>query len=219
MISYEPTFRPSIADIKAHPWYNGPTATLADIQQEFKQRKAKIDIDNQKKEAQKRLEKQQKSGGATFSHRKVYKDMSQVERGVDAEEAKNTGIKTAAQEIDVKMKAQDEQGTLEPYCQIIKKNTELFSIYSADTLLDALRAYCTERGLKHDVQKDKHKLRIAFPSEEIEIVCKVLSLNEDTNCLEICRTRGPCMAFYDQYAHIKDFLGDLVLSNIEASSE
>ena len=98
MISYEPTFRPSIADIKAHPWYNGPTVTLAEIQNEFKQRKAKIDVDNQKKEAQKRLEKQSKQGGATFSHRKVYKDMKQVERGVDGEEAKNPTqeIKTAA---------------------------------------------------------------------------------------------------------------------------
>lgn len=50
MLSYEPSFRPSIADIKAHPWYNGPTATLDQIQQEFKLRKNKIDIENQKKE-------------------------------------------------------------------------------------------------------------------------------------------------------------------------
>ena len=117
------------------------------------------------------------------------------------------------------MKAEDEKTCLDPYNQIIKKNTELFSIYSADTLMDALKAYCTERGLKYKVQEDKHKIKIAFPSEEIEICCKILSLNEDTNCLEICRQRGSCMAFYDQFAHIEEFLGDLVLANTEGASE
>jgi len=51
MLSYEPTFRPSIADIKAHPWFNGPTASLEEIKHEFVLRKNKIDIDNQKKDA------------------------------------------------------------------------------------------------------------------------------------------------------------------------
>jgi len=67
--------------------------------------------------------------------------------------------------VDIKMKCEDERKKLEPYCQIIKKNTELFSIYSADTLIDALRAYCSEKGLNYELQKDKYKIRIAFPSE------------------------------------------------------
>lgn len=117
------------------------------------------------------------------------------------------------------MKAEDEKDCLEPYNQIIKKNTELFSVYSAETLLSALKAFCTEKGLKYDVQQDKHKIKITFPSEDMQVVCKILSLNEDTNCLEFNRTRGSCMTFYDQFSHLKEFLGDLVLSPCEATDE
>ena len=38
-----------MADVKAHPWYNGPVVTLNDIQKEFALRKAKIDQDNEEK--------------------------------------------------------------------------------------------------------------------------------------------------------------------------
>lgn len=40
---------------------------------------------------------------------------------------------------------------LDPYIQIVSKNTELFSIYCAQTLLDAMRAFCSEKGLKFEI--------------------------------------------------------------------
>lgn len=57
------------------------------------------------------------------------------------------------------------------------KNTELFSLYSADTLLDALKAFCIEKELKFEIPEDKYKIKIHFPSEEIDICCKILSVN------------------------------------------
>ena len=38
-----------MAEVKAHPWFNGPIANLDEIQKEFDQRKAKIDADNEAK--------------------------------------------------------------------------------------------------------------------------------------------------------------------------
>ena len=32
MLGTEASFRPSIAEIKAHPWFNGPVPTLKEIQ-------------------------------------------------------------------------------------------------------------------------------------------------------------------------------------------
>jgi serine/threonine protein kinase len=32
MLQFDPTHRPSLAEVKSHPWYNGPVATLEDIQ-------------------------------------------------------------------------------------------------------------------------------------------------------------------------------------------
>ena len=43
MLQFDPANRPTMADIKAHPWYNGPVVTLEDVQAEFAARKAKID--------------------------------------------------------------------------------------------------------------------------------------------------------------------------------
>ena len=43
MLAFDPTQRLSISDIKAHAWYNGPVASLEEVQSEFAMRKAKID--------------------------------------------------------------------------------------------------------------------------------------------------------------------------------
>mmetsp|Transcript_45245 Transcript_45245/g.33019 ORF Transcript_45245/g.33019 Transcript_45245/m.33019 type:complete len:147 (+) Transcript_45245:1-441(+) len=44
MLAFDPSHRPSIEDVKSHGWTkNGPVATLAEVQAEFKQRKAKLD--------------------------------------------------------------------------------------------------------------------------------------------------------------------------------
>jgi len=49
MLAFDPSQRPSMADIKAHAWYKGEVVTLDDIQAEFAQRKAAIDAENEAK--------------------------------------------------------------------------------------------------------------------------------------------------------------------------
>lgn len=156
-------------------------------------------------------EAQQSKGG--ISHRRVFKDVKRSVGG-EGEELKEDP-KTEASDIEIKVKQECEIGTLEPYVQIVAKNTELFSIYSADTLIDALRAFCSEKGLKFDIQKDKYKVKMHFPSEDIDMTCKILSFNEDTNCIEINRNKGSCMQFYDQFNLLREFLGDLVMNQSE----
>lgn len=43
MLQFDPTQRISLAEVKAHPWYNGPTASMDEIREEFARRKAVID--------------------------------------------------------------------------------------------------------------------------------------------------------------------------------
>lgn len=117
------------------------------------------------------------------------------------------------------MKSEEENKTLPQYTPIVKKNTELFSIYSAETLIDALKAFCAEKSLQFEILKDKYKVVIKVPGEETEVHCKILSYNEDTNCLEVNRTKGGCMHFYEQFNHLRDFLGDLVTSQMEVQQQ
>jgi len=57
MLQFDPTHRLSMAEVKAHPWMNGPTCTLAEVQKEFAERKSRVDAQNEaarkEKEAQK----------------------------------------------------------------------------------------------------------------------------------------------------------------------
>ena len=60
MLQFDPTHRLSMAEIKAHPWYKGPSCTINDVQGEFVSRKKSIDADLEAKRVQKEQEKQQK---------------------------------------------------------------------------------------------------------------------------------------------------------------
>lgn len=43
MLQYEPIHRPSLAEIKCHPWLQGPIATEQEIKEEFLKRKQMLD--------------------------------------------------------------------------------------------------------------------------------------------------------------------------------
>jgi serine/threonine protein kinase len=49
ILQFDPTHRPSLAEVKAHPWYNGPICALDEISGEFAARKKKIDQDTEAK--------------------------------------------------------------------------------------------------------------------------------------------------------------------------
>jgi len=52
MLAFDPTQRPSIAEIISHPWFNGPTATHEQVVQEFQNRKNKVqEVLKQEREA------------------------------------------------------------------------------------------------------------------------------------------------------------------------
>jgi len=58
MLQFDPTHRLSMAEVKAHPWYNQDVATIDEIQYEFKSRKDRIDQENEAKRVAKEQEKQ-----------------------------------------------------------------------------------------------------------------------------------------------------------------
>ena len=43
MLSFQPEHRLSLAEIKGHPWYKGPTASEAEVRAEFAKRFEEID--------------------------------------------------------------------------------------------------------------------------------------------------------------------------------
>lgn len=68
MLAFDPTQRPSIAEIKSHPWYRAEVPTHEEVLAEFQQRKAKVEQENDKKKKEIEARKQQRpaQGGAVF---------------------------------------------------------------------------------------------------------------------------------------------------------
>lgn len=68
MLAFDPTQRPSIAEIKSHSWYRGEVPTHEQVLAEFQQRKAKVEEENEKKKREIEARRQQRpaQGGAVF---------------------------------------------------------------------------------------------------------------------------------------------------------
>ena len=60
MLSPEACHRPTMTEIKEHPWYNGPTATHDEVADYLKARKQKVDEENERQRIAKALEKKTK---------------------------------------------------------------------------------------------------------------------------------------------------------------
>lgn len=57
MLAFDPTQRLSLSEIKAHPWYNGPTTSKEDIFQMFYERKKKVDLEMEIQKKRRALKK------------------------------------------------------------------------------------------------------------------------------------------------------------------
>jgi len=145
MLSFDPSHRLSMEDVKAHPWFEGEISTLDDIQQEFATRKAAIDDENEKKRLQKEQERAARGGATAVGHR-AYRGAHRGE-GDEGEEEKKYETEVSKRNID-------------DYVRIVHKNTEFFSLFDAETLLGALTQYAAESGFTIDVAKDKYKAKL-----------------------------------------------------------
>jgi serine/threonine protein kinase len=60
MLAPEACHRPTITELREHPWFNGPIATHEEIVECLKSRKAKVEEENERQRLAKALEKRKK---------------------------------------------------------------------------------------------------------------------------------------------------------------
>lgn len=118
-----------MAEVKSHPWYNGPVATIEYIQQEFALRKARIDQENEAKRIAKEQEKATRvAAGGFVAARRQYRRGVNRGKGEEGEEENKYSLEETKREM-------------EEYVRIINKNTEFFSTADPNQLLDELAGY------------------------------------------------------------------------------
>jgi hypothetical protein len=192
MLQYDPAHRLSMAEVKAHPWYvNGPVVTLEEIQQEFANRKQSIDAQAEVQRQQKEAEKAQRAGG--LAQRRAYRGAHRGD-GDDEEEEKI------------------EKRNIEEYIRVVNKNTEIFSTEDPDVLLGTIVDFADKQGYKYQVAKDKYKvkLEILLGEETVDMTIKISKVDANKHCIEINRTGGDQLVFFEQFKQMKEYFGDLI---------
>lgn len=80
--SPEPAHRPTIAEIKNHPWFKGPTVNMDLLRNEFSQRKQKVDVELEKARIQKLMEKEKQNknkGNFVYTGVQGFRSASEVQ--------------------------------------------------------------------------------------------------------------------------------------------
>ena len=223
MLQFDPTLRPSMAEVKAHPWMQGPIPTLEAIQAEFVQRKAYIDQQNEAKRIQKEQERAaQVHAGVGGAGRRQYKNVT-THRG-EADDAMDDESKHEV--IEVKKR------TLDPYFDFVKKNTEFFTLEDPQAIIDEIGGYLQDQGHEVKLDDNKYKLTVtlknALVDEEdqqdgageaqaeeapVQMAIKILTVEGSSPakyCVEFARKGGDQLQFFEEFSKIRDEVAHVV---------
>lgn len=184
MLSYNPHERPSLAEIKAHPWFNGPVPTYDQVKEEFEQRKTNLETsNNQEDEAMPDCV----IDPSVFQTNAVYKSVG------DGEEEKIS-------EIDRKVAT---------YIPEYKRYTEFYSTSSVNDLFKTVATFgqdCAQE-CTYDDEEYSASLKVKSGDNIIELSVNILKIDDDKNCVEIIKEKGTKFEFHDIYHQIKKFFG------------
>jgi serine/threonine protein kinase len=146
MLKLEPAQRPTISDILAHPWMQGPTPDRDSVVAEFKQRNAvvkeQMDAERQSKDAEKmkRMENRKK-------------------------EAMRSG-NACEEEEESKLDISKPQKHMESYEKLFAANTEFFSTYNPDMIEDSFCEQLKKLGVAVKTNDKKYKVKFSMTSKD-----------------------------------------------------
>lgn len=184
MLSYIPHERPSLAEIKSHPWYNGPLPTPEQITEEFDQRSASLAAaNNQETEA---IPEYAVGAGAFQAHT--------VQRSIGGGE---------------ESKAIDIERTLAEYIPELKRYTEFYSTSSVDELFKTIASFGEDFAESYSFDDEEYRTSLVIKNddESVELSVSVLKIDENKKCIEVIKEKGDKFEFYEAYKKIKKFFG------------
>lgn len=182
MLAYNPHERPSLAEIKSHPWFNGPVPTYEEIAEEFTQRKAELEsMQNQANQVP-----AQAIDPSVFQANTVYKSVA-------TEELKQPELNRRAAE----------------YMPEYKRITEFYSESSASDLFNTVAAFAKENAKEFTFDDEEYSATLKLKSGEnnVDVIINILKVDENKHCVEVIREDGEKMHFLDLYAEIKKYFG------------
>lgn len=187
MLSFDPTHRPSLAEIKEHPWYTGEVPTYEDVKMEFMSRKAKLDSENMQDDAP------MPSGAPDPS---VFTNHT-VHRGVGGELESDNSLPSLKREAA-------------EYVPEFKRYTQFFSTSDINELFNTLALFAEKVTTEFNFDDDQYSVRLNVLEEDTKVTMTVNLLkveSEEKYCIEAVKNSGDRFVFNKLYNKLKLFFG------------
>lgn len=206
MLSYDPTHRPSIAEIYAHPWLkNNKIATHEEVVLEFTERKKYVDaaVIRQKAEEEKikEMEKQQKQKVNNMAFGRI-----QAHRGNDetAPTFDTTWTDITNKFADGSLKTDHIQ-----FPKIEKSHVKTGSLFTSslknEEFVQAIVYICDQLGASVSLDKNtKIKVSKNMSDQQVELKIKLYQDENGAKHAEFFKQEGPIMSYYELTGDITD---------------
>lgn len=188
LLSYDPVHRPSLAEIKSHPWYTAEVPTYDEISEEFAIRKEKLDEENMQDNEE---IPEINLDPSVFTQNTVHRGV-----GGDVLKSSVTTIERCENE----------------YVPEFKRYTQFYSDANLDKLFDALALFAKEVTTEFEFDPESYSATLNLLKDDYKVVMTVniLKVEEtDTHCIEVVKNSGNRFVFNDIYQTMKKFFGGL----------
>lgn len=193
MFSYDPAKRPTIEQIKSHPWYNGPVPTEEAVRLEMSQRFAKVSAETEKERAEKKaiaLKKKQTAAQrpATLIN---YPGIASAKGSIDNIE--DGGVKELYEEYPaLSLQRQAKKYTEDPhgYDYLCPDN-------ALESMILSLYALKSNKAYEIKVSDKSHKIvaSIGADSRKVDVCARTFENEDGTSYIRFERMGGDLVHF------------------------
>lgn len=191
MLSFQPEQRLSLAEVKGHPWFNGPTPSYEEVREEFARRFAKIEKDRKEKAAQKAAAKMHKASAAYTGYKAAFRSAGASEDG---------------EAVPLELEAYTPMGAID------RRINTVFSKRTPDEIMEALAVFADEHctGIEFGKAKAKATLRFLISDEQgVEMKARLSRCPDGMYALELRRAKGLNSDYIAKVEELVNALGDI----------
>jgi hypothetical protein len=201
----EPTARPSIEQIKDHPWFKGQTVDMNTLKLEFMQRKKMVDAELQKQREAKQKEKLM----AKMQTHHVQGAFTGI-RPFRSLETEMEGYLEKELDAKINLNAKRELQDYQPIAGF-RAYTEVFTVMSADFIFKLLCDICQSDLSNYTVSEDSYKIKGKAAQDEgsCAISITLSKVDDSTTCIEFLKKSGDILTYYKVVDEIKKKLPTL----------
>lgn len=176
--------------VAQHAWMQGPTPSAAEVEAEFKQRKAEVDKQVDQEKSEKKSEQ-----ASRHAQRVMRSGAAGKEEAKQIEESKQQVAPTKE---------------VLAYEKVFAQTTEFYSSCNPDLIEEALVQHLKEKEhVDAKVNKDHYKIKFKLVTkgqdaqeQETEICVRILKVDGEKNCIEFTKLRGNQVSFHEHYNDI-----------------